>query len=137
MKILALDVGLKRIGLAISPDAKTAIPVEAILRKGRKQAASDVSKYINEFHPDILVVGIPMGGSCEDEMRRRINHFISLLEIKDDVEIVFQDESGSSYEAKEMMKGAVKQKRDGRIDSIAASVILQRWLEKQNSIKTI
>ena len=130
MKIVALDIGLKRIGVAISPDGKTVIPVNAILRKGRKQAANDVSEYINEFGADIVVAGIPLGGSSEDEMKRRINHFISLLEIKDGVEIVFQDESGSSYEAKEMMRGSVRQKRDGRIDSIAASVILQRWLEK-------
>ena len=128
MKIIALDIGLKRIGIAISPDGKISIPVDAIIRKGRKQAAQDVSKYINEFNSDILVVGIPLGGSSEDEMRRRIEHFISLLDIKEDIKIVFQDESGTSYEAKEMMKGVTKQKRDGKIDSIAASLILQRYL---------
>ena len=130
MKILALDIGLKRIGMAISPDGKISLPVDAIIRRGRKQAAKDVSKYISEFNPDILVVGIPLGGSSEDEMRRRIEHFISLLDIKEDIKIVFQDEAGSSYEAKEMMRGAIKQKRDGRIDSIAASLILQRYLNK-------
>ncbi len=133
MKIVALDIGLKRIGIAIAPDGKTVIPVNAILRKGRKQAANDVSEYINEFDADIVIAGIPLGGSSEDEMRRRIEHFISLLNLKEDVEIVFQDESGSSYEAKEMMRGAVKQKRDGRIDSIAASIILERWIENQKN----
>jgi putative Holliday junction resolvase len=40
----------------------------------------------------------------------------------------YQDEQGSSSEAKEQMAGVIKQKRDGRIDSIAAKIILERWL---------
>ncbi len=132
MKIVALDVGLKRIGVAISPDGKIALPVDAILRRGRKQAARDVSNYINEFGADIVVAGIPLGGSSEDEMRRRIEHFVSLLELDNNIKVIFQDEAGSSYEAKELMRGDIKQKRDGRIDSIAASLILQRWLDSQS-----
>lgn len=132
MKIVALDVGLKRIGVAISPDGKIALPVGAILRRGRKQAARDVSKYINEFGADIVVAGIPLGGSSEDEMRRRIEHFVSLLELDNNIKVIFQDEAGSSYEAKELMRGDIKQKRDGRIDSIAASLILQRWLDSRS-----
>jgi putative Holliday junction resolvase len=45
-----------------------------------------------------------------------------------DGEIVFQDEAGSSKEAENMMKGEMKQIRDGRIDSLSAMIILQRYL---------
>ncbi|MBU1642279.1 Holliday junction resolvase RuvX, partial [bacterium] len=40
-----------------------------------------------------------------------------------------QDEAGSSIEAEEIMKGTIKYKRDGRVDSLAAKIILERWLK--------
>ncbi len=130
--IIALDVGLRRIGVAISPDGRTVLPQEAILRKGRKQAAAEVLKVVEEWQPDTLVVGLPRGGSSEEEMERRIRHFIGLLELPKEVSIVYQDEAGSSEEAKERMQGITRQKRDGRIDSLAAQIILERWLQEIN-----
>ena len=41
----------------------------------------------------------------------------------------YQDEAGSSLEAEDMMKGNIKYKRDGRVDSLAAKIILERWLK--------
>jgi putative Holliday junction resolvase len=61
-------------------------------------------------------------------MKRRIEHFVSLLDFEK--EIFYQDEAGSSQEAKEMMIGITRQKRDGKIDSMAAKIILERYLEK-------
>ncbi len=127
-KIASLDVGLRRIGLAISLDSSFAISQKPILRRNRDQAAKDVSDFLKEWQIEKLVVGLPLGGSSEDEMRRRIEHFVSLLDFNG--EIIYQDESGSSLEAKEMIRGITKQKRDGKIDSIAAKIILERWLAK-------
>jgi putative Holliday junction resolvase len=127
--IAALDIGLKRIGVAVSPDGKVAIPREAILRRGRKQAAQEVSAFLKEWEVDTLVVGLPRGGSSEEEMERRIRHFVGLLELPESVEVHYQDEAGSSEEAKERMAGVTRQRRDGRLDSLAAQIILERWLE--------
>jgi len=127
-KIASIDVGLKRIGVAICLAGDIVTPQTAILRKNRNQAARDVDSFLKEWEIDTLVVGIPKGGSSEEEMTRRIEHFGSLLEFKGN--IYFQDEYGSSAEAKEMMQGVTKQKRDGKIDSMAAKVILERWLCK-------
>ena len=128
MKIAAIDIGLKRIGVAVSLDGKVVFPKDAILRKNRNQAARDVDAFLKEWEIDRLIVGVPKGGSSEAEMTRRVEHFISLLEYSN--EVIYQDEYGSSAEAKERMQGVVKQKRDGRIDSIAAQIILQRYLER-------
>jgi putative Holliday junction resolvase len=128
-KIAALDVGLKRIGLAFCFDKSVVLPQNAILRKGRKQAANDVSSVLKEWGITKLVVGLPKGCDNEDEMSRRIKHFVSLLEIDDIKDIVYIDESFSSHEAKEQMKGEIKQKRDGRVDSLAAKIILERYLD--------
>jgi putative Holliday junction resolvase len=127
MKLASIDVGLKRIGVAICLDGKVVMPQSAIPRKNRNQAARDVKSFLNEWQIDKLIVGLPKGGSSQDEMQRRIEHFVSLLELQ--IPIDYQDEQGSSFEAKEIMRGEIRQKRDGRIDSIAAQIILQRWLE--------
>ena len=126
MKYIAIDLGLKRIGLAYSPDAKMVTPLDAVERKNRNQAADDVKKVIEEWSPDAVVVGIPMGGSSEDEMRRRVAHFMNLVDFKG--EVFYQDESNTSIEAEEMMKGQMRYKRDGRVDSISAMIILERFL---------
>ena len=124
MKIAAIDVGLKRIGVALNLHGDIVTPYPAIFRKNRNQAAREVSEFLKEWGVEKLVVGVPKSGSSADEMRLRIEHFVKLLDF--DKEIEFYDEYGSSLEAKEMIKGEIKQKRDGRIDSLAAKIILER-----------
>lgn len=122
MSIMAIDVGLKRIGVALAV-GQTVMPQTPVLRKNRNQAARDVSAVLREYGAKKLVVGVPLGGSSEDEMRRRIEHFVSLLEF--DGEVVYQDEAMSSFEASEIY---AENRRDGRLDSIAAMIILKRYL---------
>ncbi|HIP19124.1 MAG TPA: Holliday junction resolvase RuvX [Sulfurovum sp.] len=126
MKLASIDVGLKRIGVALCLDGKVILPQDAILRKNRNQAARDINAFLNEWEIDKLIVGLPKGGSSEEEMERRIKHFVSLLELE--IEIAYQDEQGSSFEAKELTMGDFKHKRDGRLDSVAAKIILERYL---------
>ena len=123
-KTASLDVGLKRIGVAYTPDEKVIVPLEAIQRKNRNQAARDVVAMLKEWQIEKLIVGIP---HTNEETTRRIKHFISLLEIE--IEIIYVDESFSSFEVEEMIKGEIRHKRDGRIDSLAAKVILERYLK--------
>ena len=126
----AIDIGLKRIGLALCSYKNIVFPQNAIIRKNRNQASSDLLSRLIFLNVDILIVGMPLGGSSEEEMKRRIKHFIDLLNFKG--KIVYQDEYGSSIEAKEIMMGAIKQKKDGKIDSLAAKIILDRYLERTN-----
>lgn len=129
MKIACIDIGLKRIGVALALNG-IVIPKEAIARKNRNQASRDVSEFLKEYSIDTLIVGIPLGGESEGEMDRRVKHFVSLLDFNG--KVYFQDESFSSYEAKELVKGQFRQKRDGKIDSLSAKLILERWLEGKN-----
>ena len=130
-KTASIDIGLKRIGVALCLAEGIVSPQEAILRKNRDQAARDVDAFLSEWGIKLLVVGLPKGGSSSEEMERRIKHFVSLLNFQG--EVVFQDEYGSSNEAKEMMQGITRQKRDGRIDSMAAKVILERYLDARKA----
>jgi putative Holliday junction resolvase len=132
MRILAIDLGLKRIGLAYSADKNFVTPLNAIERKNRNQASSEVKTAIAQWETEAIVIGIPLGGSSEDEMRRRVEHFMNLVDFKGPV--YFQDESNSSLEAEESMKGLIKQKKDGRIDSLAAKIILERWISANKEL---
>ena len=123
-KYACIDVGLKRIGLATSLHASIITPQTAILRKNRDQAARDVDTFLNTWQIDTLIVGLP---SASEEMQRRINHFTKLLKFSGN--IFFEEENMSSIEAEDLIKGDIKYKRDGRIDSLAAKIILERYLK--------
>ncbi len=127
MRLASIDVGLKRVGVAICLQSDIVTPLEAVIRKNRNQAARDISKVLEEWKIEKLIVGVPKGGSSEDEMTRRIEHFVSLLDFKGEIE--YQDEYGSSQEAKELMRGVTKNRRDGKLDSLAAKIILERYLK--------
>ena len=124
--VLAIDLGLKRIGLAYSADGAVVTPLAAIERKNRNQASQAVKEVIAVWGIQQVVVGIPMGGSSEAEMRRRVAHFMDLVGFEGPV--AYQDESDSSLEAEALMKGDIRYKRDGRVDSLSAMIILQRYL---------
>jgi len=125
-KIVAIDVGLKRIGLATSIlDIIT--PQKPIIRKNRIQASNDVSKFLKENGIKILVVGLP---KSKPETQKRIKYFVNLIDFSG--EIVFINEDMSSIEAKELIKGEIRYKKDGRIDSISAMIILERYIASRH-----
>ncbi len=125
-KIIAIDVGLKRIGAAYTPNSSVVVPLKAIMRKNRNQAAREVDSLLEEYKADTLVVGLPY---TNEEMQIRIKHFISLLNFKGKIE--FEDESYTSALVEEEIKGKIKHKKDGRIDSMSAMKILQKYLERK------
>ncbi|SFZ98810.1 Putative Holliday junction resolvase YggF [hydrothermal vent metagenome] len=126
MKLASIDVGLKRIGIALCLDGSIVMPQNAVLRKNRNQAAIEINTFLHEWEIEKLIVGLPKDGSSSEEMERRIKHFVSLLDLT--IPVVYQDEQGSSFEAKEATMGDFKHKKDGRLDSVAAKIILQRYL---------
>ncbi len=126
--IIAVDVGLKRIGIA-QYTAGIALPLEPILRKNRHQAAQELDLLLEQKNARMLIVGIPKEGGSSGEMERRIRHFVGLLRFCK--EIRFIDESYSSKEASERMRGVFKDRRDGRLDSLSALIILERFLSKK------
>lgn len=126
MKLASIDVGLKRIGVAICLTSNIVTPQTAILRKNRDQAAADVNAFLKEWEIEKLIVGFP---SASIDMQNRIKHFVGLLNLS--IPYEFCEENMSSIEAEEMIKGEIKYKRDGRIDSLAAKIILERYLTKK------
>lgn len=117
--IIALDVGLKRIGLA-HLCADVIVPLEPIVRINRLQAAACVNEVLLEKQAEILVVGAL---SYDSDMNQRVRHFVGLL--NSSIPVVYIDESYSSKEALQKRGSGLKKKR--YLDSLAAMLILERY----------
>ncbi len=124
--IIAIDVGLKKIGVA-GLISGIVLPLDPILRHNRNQAAQDVSKLVESKGAKILVIGLPTTQDTKD----RILHFASLLQIN--AQIFYVNEDYSSKESQSYITHLKKKSRqnankDGRLDSLAACRILERYL---------
>lgn len=136
MNILACDVGLKRIGLAVYKEG-IILPLSPILRHNRNQAAKELTRLLSEREIERLIVGLPNGGVAGyEDTQRRIKHFISLLAFSG--EVVFIDEDYTSNEALESLgymkrQNRAKAQKDGRLDSLSAALILERYVQTLRS----
>jgi len=127
LKLASIDIGLKRIGVAICLNSNIVTPQNAIIRKNRNQAANDINIFLKEWEIEKLIIGFP---TSSKDMQNRIKHFVNLLNLK--IPYEFCEENMSSIEAQELIKGEIKNKRDGRVDSLAAKIILERYLCNKN-----
>lgn len=137
MKLIALDVGEKRIGVAkADTSVKIAIPIEMIPVDGTENAA--ISRLCKIQNIDVIVVGMPRNLQGQlTQQSEYVKNFVKnlnktlLLDKPNNktVKIFFQDESLTSVEAKQNLKFKHPNKTSGEIDSEAAAIILQDFLE--------
>lgn len=140
MRILALDVGDKRIGLAVSdPLGLTAQPLQTLARGHFKKDCAVILAKIQAFQVTELVIGLPLDSEGnEGRQSEKIRFFAEGLEMfLNEHNIIlpfrFVDESYSSKEAENILLEANmgRQKRKRVIDKIAAAVILQHYLDHE------
>jgi putative Holliday junction resolvase len=136
-RIIAIDPGTKRIGVAVSDELRmTTRPLPRILRKSWKKLLLDVKNTIEHFDAKVLVVGLPLesdGGESEMtvEARRLARNFALSL----DIPVFLQDERVTSYEAKGRLWEQGHDLRETRelVDSEAAAIILSDFLDRLKS----
>lgn len=130
-RIVALDIGTKRIGVAVS-DALGfgAVPLKLIVRKNDELALDEIKKICNEYKTDNILIGVPynMDGTLGFQAKNCLD-FIKPLE--NDYNILKQDERLSSQQAEDILKAKGKKytKNKGMVDVTAACVILQDYLD--------
>ena len=132
-KILALDVGDRRIGLAIGlPEQEMVFPREAIDTK-QVEPLSFLLELISNEDIKILVVGLPLNADgSENEQCRKTRDFVRKLNKIVDLPMNYVNEYASSKEANNIFASydARKQIKPGVIDSSAASIILDSYFQK-------
>jgi putative holliday junction resolvase len=132
MRVLAIDLGTKNIGTAIS-DAlgMTVRPVETIRRSSNERVIARLKFLVEDLDAEAVVVGLPlrMDGTAGDAAAAAMR-FVEKLSAQLDVGVFTQDERLTSYEAEQMMieRGFTKSKRRARSDEFAAMIILQDYL---------
>ena len=140
MRLLALDFGSKSVGVAVS-DALglTATGVEIIRRKSPgklRQTLARIEELVKEYQVDRIILGYPvMLDGSEGERVEKTKEFASMLERRTGKEIIFQDERLTTVEAYEIMDlmGIKKEERHQYVDMVAAKVILEDYLNMENT----
>jgi putative holliday junction resolvase len=136
MRILALDYGEKRIGVAMSdPTGTIASPFGVLVHKSFTADAETISKLIHENEVKMLVIGVALDGEGEEtQSSRRSRKLGNVLKEICQVVVHYVDESYSTNEAREasIAMGKNKRARKGHQDQIAAAIILQRYLDTGN-----
>lgn len=123
MKYLGVDLGLRRVGLAIS-EGSLASPWKIVEVKGIQDAADKIIKIIRSESFDKIIVGMPEG-----QMGKNAQKFINLLK-KERLEVFGQDETLSSQHAiASMIKMGISKKKRKFNDAQAAAEILQNYLD--------
>jgi putative Holliday junction resolvase len=133
LRILGLDFGEKRIGVAVSDELDmTAQGVATIVRKNNRQVLDELRQLINRYQVAQIVIGYPIrldgseGIQCE-----KINHFARYLEVAFGLTVVKWDETLSTKTAEEILREADVHwsKRRQVVDKLAATLILQDYLD--------
>jgi putative Holliday junction resolvase len=140
MRKIALDVGDKRIGVAVSDELLiTASGVATIERAGIRKDAGKVMDLIKEYNCDTVVIGLPKKLDGTDSLQtEKVYEFKTMLENKmrssgmGQVHIVFQDERLTTVMAEKVLIEAHvrRDKRKEVIDKQAAVLIMQGYLDK-------
>ena len=133
-RILAVDPGGRRVGLALSDPLRIiASPYETLLRKNNEDAVEQISGVILNEQVTEVVVGVPLRpGSEKSEQTKRVEVFIELLKSTITQPVYAIDESYSSVEAEASLHQMGKKIGDdkGAVDRIAAAIILRQYLQE-------
>ena len=133
MRILGLDYGSRRIGVAICDELGVTVQgVSTIVRKNREADLTAIDNLVRHHGVERIVIGYPLrldgseGIQCE-----KINRFARRLEMRFSLPVIRWDETLSTKEAEELLRqrGVRWEKRKEVVDRVAASIILQGYLD--------
>ena len=133
MRILAVDPGEKRLGIAISdPTGTIANPLTVIQHVSRRVDAAAVAQLALDQEAGLIVIGQALDDEGEPTPQsRRAVRFAEAVRFQTSLPIELWDESGSTQSAREarFAMGVSRRKRRGHMDDLAATIILQSYLD--------
>ncbi len=136
-RVLALDVGGRRIGVALSDAyAMLATPLTTLQAKPRERVIQQVLALVREHSVSEVVLGLPLTLRGEiGPQARVVQEFAAALEAALGYPVQFFDERLTSAAAEQLLRdmGVKPEKRKQRIDSVAAAIILQDYLDHRRN----
>ena len=136
---MCLDIGDKRIGVAVSdPFNSYALPVETYHRKNLKTDLAKIGEYAKDKCATAIVCGVPVNFDGSPSVQtQKAQYFIEKLIETLGLTIYRVDERCTTVEAEEILieQGKSRQERKGLVDSLAATSILQGFLNEKNKNK--
>ena len=134
-RIIGLDVGSKRVGVAVSDEIGIiATPRCAISRHSYNKDAAAIADMVETENAARVVVGLPLGLSGEaTEQTRRVERFAAMLASRLTVPVDLWDERLTTAMARQVDPGSTRAevRKTGRADALAAGFILQNYLDHQ------
>jgi len=135
-RLLALDLGTKRVGVAVSDELQfTVRPVCVIERGGWKKFLKQIISFLEEFDAVGLVLGLPLEfDGSESEMSAEARRLARNFSLSIKIPVFLQDERVSSYDAKGYLTklGLSEKEIWERVDSEAAAIILSDFITLRN-----
>jgi putative Holliday junction resolvase len=135
MRILGIDLGERRVGVAVSdPTGAIAQPLPTLQRRaGKRMPLAKLQNLAEQYEVQGIVMGLPLAPSGDDtEWTQTVREVASNLEERSGVPVYLVDERFTSRAAERAIRGLglPKKKREqkGRVDAAAAVLILQSWL---------
>lgn len=141
MRIIGLDLGTKTLGVAVSDNTETISTGLTTLRFDEdkpEMIINDLKEIIDYYNAGLIVIGLPknMNNTLGDAVIRT-RKFIKILNNNFDIKVVEQDERLSSVSANNLLISAdvSRKKRKKKVDAVAATIILQSYLDKRKGEK--
>ena len=133
-RILGLDIGEKRIGVAISdPLLITAQPMETILREPEEKSLETIMKICNDYNVNKIVAGFPLLMSgIAGKQALNCKEFSEKISQKTGIDVILVDERLTSTLAERTLREQGKKytRNKSMVDKVAAILILQQYLDK-------
>jgi putative Holliday junction resolvase len=132
VRVLGLDIGERRVGVAVSdPEGRVATPLK-VVPAPLSADISPLARIIEDYEPGLIVIGLPLSlDGSEGPQAVRVRAEAERLARLVPVELAYHDERLSSVAAQRAMAeaGADSRARRGAVDMVAASIMLQTYLD--------
>ena len=127
MQIVAFDFGTKKIGVAVGQTATyTSSPLQVILNKDDKVNWNEISGLLNEWKPELIIVGKPLNmDGTDSEIMKQVERFYQKLKKIYDTNYEYIDERLTTFEARQILEDT----NINNVDANAAKILIDNWFE--------
>jgi putative Holliday junction resolvase len=140
VRVLALDIGERRVGCAFGDtEHLVAVPLKVLPADQVEGLARPFLQLLEDYEPQLLLSGLPLTMAGErGKQAERVEAIARKVSASTGIELAFVDERLSSAQAKRIMheQGMSERQMRGKLDSVAASLFLQSWLESRASVSS-